>query len=74
MSGDAFYTTVAESDPELAQGFIFMTGVGFGAEIERFLAESGRPLLEKPFSTESALEAIAEVASTRRAGRKKGRE
>nr|QDA77063.1 two-component hybrid sensor and regulator [Jahnella sp. MSr9139] len=69
MSGDALYTAVAEIDPALARGFIFMTGVSFGADVERFLAESGRPLLEKPFSTEDALEAIAEVASRNRAER-----
>ncbi|WP_437292347.1 hybrid sensor histidine kinase/response regulator [Sorangium sp. So ce406] len=63
MSGDVFYTRVRESDPALAQGFIFMTGVGFGADVERFLASSGRPLLEKPFSAEDALSAIAEVVS-----------
>ncbi|WP_438021539.1 ATP-binding protein [Sorangium sp. So ce315] len=67
MSGDVFYTRLRESDPALAQGFIFMTGVGFGADVERFLASSGRPLLEKPFSAEDALSAIAEVVSSNRA-------
>ena len=66
-SGDVFYTRVRESDPALAQGFIFMTGVGFGADVERFLASSGRPLLEKPFSAEDALSAIAEVVTANRA-------
>jgi CheY-like chemotaxis protein len=70
MAGDGLYRTLAASDPETAQGFIFMTGVGFGADVERFLAESGRPLLRKPFSTESALEAIAEVASRNQAERR----
>ena len=37
------------------------TGVGFGAEVERFLEESGRPLLEKPFPAEAALDAIGGV-------------
>lgn len=72
MSGEAFYTHVAASDPDLARGFIFMTGVSFGEDVERFLAQSGRPLMEKPFSTEEALEAIAEVASLRRVVGKKG--
>ncbi|WP_437933201.1 hybrid sensor histidine kinase/response regulator [Sorangium sp. So ce341] len=67
MSGDVFYTRIRESDPALAQGFIFMTGVGFGADVERFLASSGRPLLEKPFSAEDALSAIAEVVTANRA-------
>ncbi|AUX23755.1 two-component hybrid sensor and regulator [Sorangium cellulosum] len=72
MSGDVFYTRIRESDPALAQGFIFMTGVGFGADIERFLASSGRPLLEKPFPAEDALSAIAEVVSANRTGAREG--
>jgi hypothetical protein len=38
-----------------------MTGVGFGADVERFLAAAGRPVLEKPFGTSDALAAIAKV-------------
>ncbi|WP_437979345.1 ATP-binding protein [Sorangium sp. So ce295] len=74
MSGDVFYTRIRESDPVLAQGFIFMTGVGFGADVERFLASSGRPLLEKPFSAEDALSAIAEVVSANSAPRPEPRD
>ena len=72
MSGDAFYAEVAARDPDLARAFVFMTGVGFGADVESFLAEAGRPVLEKPFTTEQALEAIAEVASLRRVVAKDG--
>jgi CheY-like chemotaxis protein len=67
MSGDALYTTVAERDPAQAERFIFMTGVGFGAGIEPFLASSGRPVLEKPFSVEAALNVIAKILA--RSGR-----
>ncbi|WP_104982732.1 hybrid sensor histidine kinase/response regulator [Sorangium cellulosum] len=73
MSGDVFYTRIRESDPALAQGFIFMTGVGFGADIERFLSSAGRPLLEKPFSAEDALSAIAEVVTANRAEAREGK-
>ncbi|MEJ7732775.1 MAG: hypothetical protein WKG00_26680 [Polyangiaceae bacterium] len=38
-----------------------MTGVGFGAEVERFLTASGRPVLEKPFTTERVLREIARL-------------
>jgi CheY-like chemotaxis protein len=61
MSGDALYASVAERDAAQAERFIFMTGVGFGAGIETFLASSGRPVLEKPFSIEAALHAIAKI-------------
>jgi PAS domain S-box-containing protein len=66
MSGDALFTTLKQRDPTQAERFIFMTGVGFGAGIETFLASSGRPVLEKPFQVEAALHAIGKVL---RAGR-----
>jgi len=35
MSGEALYTRVAQIDPPHARRFIFMTGVGFGADVEQ---------------------------------------
>jgi PAS domain S-box-containing protein len=61
MSGDALYTAVAERDSAQAARFIFMTGVGFGAGIETFLATAGRPVLEKPFSVDAALQTISRI-------------
>ncbi len=69
MSGEALYTRVAESDPAHARCFIFMTGVGFGADVERFLAGSGRPVLEKPFSADDALEEIVRVVNRNNAAK-----
>ncbi len=66
MSGEVLYGKVEEKSPAQARAFIFMTGVGFGADVERFLAAAGRPVLEKPFSAEAALEAIAKVVSKNR--------
>jgi signal transduction histidine kinase/ActR/RegA family two-component response regulator len=63
MSGEALYTRVAQIDPVHARRFIFMTGVGFGADVERFLAAAGRPVLEKPFSADDALEEIVKVVN-----------
>ena len=63
MSGEALYTRVAQIDPAHARRFIFMTGVGFGADVERFLAAAGRPVLEKPFSADDALEEIVKVVN-----------
>ncbi|MEZ4307936.1 MAG: hypothetical protein R3F14_07805 [Polyangiaceae bacterium] len=42
-----------------------MTGVGFGADVERFLRDSGRPVLEKPFSADDALDQISRVLAKR---------
>jgi PAS domain S-box-containing protein len=65
MSGEALYTRVRAEDPDQAEGFVFMTGVGFGGEVERFLGASGRPVLEKPFSAAKTLETIARVRQRR---------
>ena len=65
MSGEALYDEVRSYDAAQARGFIFMTGVGFGADVERFLRESGRPVLEKPFATDDALEQIRKVLAKR---------
>jgi CheY-like chemotaxis protein len=68
MSGETFYAKLVDRDPVQAEGFVFMTGVGFGADVERFLEESGRPVLEKPFSAKAALETIAKVLKKRGKG------
>jgi CheY-like chemotaxis protein len=65
MSGEALYDEVQSYDAAQARAFIFMTGVGFGADVERFLRDSGRPVLEKPFATDDALEQIRKVLSKR---------
>jgi DNA-binding response OmpR family regulator len=61
VSGEALYSRVRELDPAQAERFLFMTGVGFGADVERFLTASGRPLLEKPFTTDAVLREIARL-------------
>ena len=61
VSGESLYRRVCELDPAQAERFLFMTGVGFGTEVERFLTASGRPVLEKPFTTERVLREIARV-------------
>jgi signal transduction histidine kinase/ActR/RegA family two-component response regulator len=70
MSGEALYTRVAQIDSAHARRFIFMTGVGFGADVERFLAAAGRPVLEKPFSADDALEAIVKVVNRNNAAKR----
>jgi signal transduction histidine kinase len=61
MNGEELYARVLEKNPAQARGFVFMTGVAFGAEVERFLAASGRPMLEKPFPASAAIAAIERV-------------
>ncbi|MFO0619639.1 MAG: ATP-binding protein [Polyangiaceae bacterium] len=66
MSGETLYRRVASEHPYLRERFVFMTGVGFGAETESFIASVGAPMLEKPFAMEEALECIASVLRAER--------
>jgi FixJ family two-component response regulator len=68
LTGEALYQRVRAEDAAQAEAFVFMTGVGFGADVKRLMAASGRPVLEKPFPAGVALDAIARQAR-RRAGR-----
>ncbi len=63
MGGEELFRRVAAADPTMSRRFIFMTGVSFGPELERFLDEVGAPLLEKPFPIRRALAVIDEVAA-----------
>lgn len=61
MSGESLYRRVESEHPYLRHRFIFMTGVGFGAETESFIQSVGAPMLEKPFAMADALAKIAAV-------------
>jgi signal transduction histidine kinase len=64
ISGETVYLHERERNRSHAGVFIFMTGIGFGGDVEGFLASTGRPYLEKPFSLERALDAIEHVAAS----------
>jgi signal transduction histidine kinase/ActR/RegA family two-component response regulator len=66
MTGDQLFEEVCLRDPDQARAFVFMTGVGFGANVERFVRLSGRPLLEKPFTPAEALAVMRKVAAKNR--------
>ena len=63
MSGEDLYERVRASNPEQARDFIFMSGMGFVPEVERFLAATGRPVLHKPFLPARALQLISKESS-----------
>lgn len=63
ISGETLYALVRDRDPEQASAFIFMSGIGFVPEVERFLASSGCRLLQKPFEAGRVLEVIAQATS-----------
>jgi PAS domain S-box-containing protein len=50
VSGPEMYARVREIRPQLLSRIAFVTGDTLGASMDEFLKESGRPVLEKPFT------------------------
>jgi PAS domain S-box-containing protein len=50
LDGPALYRWIVSVHPALAERVLFVTGDALGPVAGRFLAESGRPVLEKPFT------------------------
>jgi len=50
LDGPAFFRWLAAEHPDLAQRTLFVTGDALGPAAGRFLAQSGQPVLEKPFT------------------------
>lgn len=50
MDGRQLFLTLAEESPETAERFVFITGDIMQDETAKFLKETGRPFLLKPFS------------------------
>lgn len=63
MSGEDLYERVRATNSEQAREFIFMSGIGFVPEVERFLAATGLPVLHKPFPTARVLQLIAQKSA-----------
>lgn len=61
ISGETVYARACARHPAQRSAFIFMTGMGLSAELARLQEAYRCPVLEKPFSLERALQAIAEV-------------
>ncbi len=62
MTGVQLHAAVAAVAPEQARRFAFMTGGVFSLESRRLLADTGRPVLEKPFDREQLLACLRAVA------------
>jgi CheY-like chemotaxis protein len=63
MSGEELYSWIIEHAQFLSSGVILTTGDVASGETARFLAETGRPTLPKPFSPAELLEKIQMVVS-----------
>jgi signal transduction histidine kinase/CheY-like chemotaxis protein len=69
MSGEALYAELCRRGNHHTRAFVFMTGVGFGQDVDRLLRDSGCPLLEKPFTASQVLAAIETVSRPSQAQR-----
>jgi PAS domain S-box-containing protein len=66
LDGPSFYRQLQARWPEMLDRIAFVTGDALGPAASRFLAESGVPCLEKPFTRESVFELIARVTGSAR--------
>ncbi|MCR5858386.1 PAS domain S-box protein [Mesorhizobium sp. J428] len=55
MDGSALFEWLRDNRPALAESMLFMTGDSLGPNAGRFLATSGRPVMEKPFVPDDLL-------------------
>jgi PAS domain S-box-containing protein len=60
LDGPALYRWIAATYPPLAHRVLFVTGDALGPVAGRFLAESGRPVLEKPFTASELARLVAQ--------------
>ncbi|MCU0635161.1 MAG: response regulator [Gemmatimonadaceae bacterium] len=63
MDGPAFYRRLAAERPELASHILFATGDTASEEVAHFLADSGCPVLEKPFTLRELVATVEQVAA-----------
>jgi len=50
MNGKQLYQSITERHPELVNGIIFTTGDLLGSDTEKYIEQSGRLFLPKPFT------------------------
>jgi two-component system NtrC family sensor kinase len=64
VDGQAVWQRALARDPRLAARVVFMTGDIMSAGTQRFLDQTGRPFLIKPFTVEELGRVIGEVLAT----------
>src|SRR3546814_18845482 len=75
LDGPGLYEALKAMKPQLLNRVVFATGDLLNAETERFLKQSGRPCIEKPFmpaQIRQLAEEIAEQNAKSRQDRKAG--
>ena len=61
MSGRQLYQWLLKKHPKLANKVVFCTGLAMVGNIKKFLKQSGRPVLLKPFSPDELISIIQEA-------------
>jgi CheY-like chemotaxis protein len=59
LDGEALYAEVAKRFPRLGRRTIFLTGDVLNREKRKFLEETGRPFLTKPFDLDDLRQMVA---------------
>ncbi len=62
IDGQALYQEIAQRWPTRAGGVVFVTGDTLASTLREFVAESGRPVIEKPFLPAEVRRIVAELA------------
>jgi CheY-like chemotaxis protein len=63
MNGREFYQILKSRYPKLADSVIFATGDVIGSDTRKFLNQSGRPVLTKPFTPDELKTIVREALS-----------
>ena len=64
LDGPGLFRWLAEHHPRLAHRTMFVTGDALGPVAGRFLAESRRPVLEKPFTPADVVRLVGDVVGS----------
>ena len=66
LDGRALYEEIVRRWPRQAGRVVFVTGDTLASALRDFVAESGRPVIEKPFLPSEVRRVVAELATERR--------
>ena len=61
LNGQDFFRRLQTDYPAMSERIAFITGDALSAMVQRFLKESGRPCLEKPFTPKELLELVGAI-------------
>ncbi|MCU0647683.1 MAG: ATP-binding protein [Gemmatimonadaceae bacterium] len=64
MDGPAFYRRLRREQPTLATRMLFATGDTASEEVAHFLADSGCPVIEKPFTLRELVAAVDQLTAS----------